>query len=103
MIRRPPRSTLFPYTTLFRSREEDDVRLCRLERGAGPDRRAELFDKVREGLGAAAVRNDRRYSGLCKRPRQVRAERARADDTDTHAVLPGWIRPIFADGLHRDV
>src|SRR5260221_879054 len=33
MIRRPPRSTLFPYTTLFRSREEpsllrrDDARL----------------------------------------------------------------------------
>src|SRR5436309_8728075 len=25
MIRRPPRSTLFPYTTLFRSREEDFV------------------------------------------------------------------------------
>src|SRR2546425_2975341 len=24
MIRRPPRSTLFPYTTLFRSREHDD-------------------------------------------------------------------------------
>src|SRR2546425_5418163 len=26
MIRRPPRSTLFPYTTLFRSREEVDRR-----------------------------------------------------------------------------
>src|SRR5258706_8460024 len=26
MIRRPPRSTLFPYTTLFRSRAEDCVR-----------------------------------------------------------------------------
>src|SRR2546429_4235782 len=25
MIRRPPRSTLFPYTTLFRSPELDDV------------------------------------------------------------------------------
>src|ERR1051326_9345925 len=25
MIRRPPRSTLFPYTTLFRSRHERDV------------------------------------------------------------------------------
>src|SRR2546422_11773781 len=25
MIRRPPRSTLFPYTTLFRSREERSV------------------------------------------------------------------------------
>src|SRR3712207_7749570 len=27
MIRRPPRSTLFPYTTLFRSRERDELRL----------------------------------------------------------------------------
>src|SRR3712207_9073045 len=31
MIRRPPRSTLFPYTTLFRSREQS----CRLL--VGPD------------------------------------------------------------------
>src|SRR5256886_10942798 len=29
MIRRPPRSTLFPYTTLFRSREGWDVALFR--------------------------------------------------------------------------
>src|SRR3712207_8701380 len=27
MIRRPPRSTLFPYTTLFRSRERDPIGL----------------------------------------------------------------------------
>src|SRR3712207_8297812 len=27
MIRRPPRSTLFPYTTLFRSRSRDEVLL----------------------------------------------------------------------------
>src|SRR5438874_3561320 len=26
MIRRPPRSTLFPYTTLFRSHHEQDMR-----------------------------------------------------------------------------
>src|SRR3712207_7458386 len=33
MIRRPPRSTLFPYTTLFRSlkRQEQDPRLVRLK------------------------------------------------------------------------
>src|SRR3989442_11006780 len=30
MIRRPPRSTLFPYTTLFRSREQGHLR--RVER-----------------------------------------------------------------------
>src|SRR3712207_8150769 len=27
MIRRPPRSTLFPYTTLFRSRSKKDVQV----------------------------------------------------------------------------
>src|SRR3989454_4138388 len=42
MIRRPPRSTLFPYTTLFRSVEEprpltvgpDDARIGTAQRGA---------------------------------------------------------------------
>src|SRR3712207_8286349 len=38
MIRRPPRSTLFPYTTLFRSREEGAQRLV-AEREADGDRR----------------------------------------------------------------
>src|SRR5256885_10006976 len=28
MIRRPPRSTLFPYTTLFRSDNQDDARFA---------------------------------------------------------------------------
>src|SRR5436189_2157162 len=37
MIRRPPRSTLFPYTTLFRSREVAHVgRVDRHRRGEGP-------------------------------------------------------------------
>src|SRR2546429_6658603 len=36
MIRRPPRSTLFPYTTLFRSRERHDVRALPGEGRAGP-------------------------------------------------------------------
>src|SRR5256885_10552550 len=33
MIRRPPRSTLFPYTTLFRSQRMDDVVRFDIERG----------------------------------------------------------------------
>src|SRR3989475_10710435 len=37
MIRRPPRSTLFPYTTLFRS---DDAGIDRLTAGAGADPQA---------------------------------------------------------------
>src|SRR2546427_12702128 len=35
MIRRPPRSTLFPYTTLFRSLTGEDVRSITHARGSG--------------------------------------------------------------------
>src|SRR3712207_7567850 len=35
MIRRPPRSTLFPYTTLFRSRSEDHQHLLSQRRLLG--------------------------------------------------------------------
>src|SRR5438034_1728698 len=46
MIRRPPRSTLFPYTTLFRS---DLLPACSLERAVGPDR-VHRGPAVRPGL-----------------------------------------------------
>src|SRR2546422_2156892 len=39
MIRRPPRSTLFPYTTLFRSRSPD-------RRSARPRARADMSLKI---------------------------------------------------------
>src|SRR2546429_4600770 len=35
MIRRPPRSTLFPYTTLFRSLSRSLVSIVRIARGFG--------------------------------------------------------------------
>src|SRR6266850_8024220 len=70
MIRRPPRSTLFPYTTLFRSH---------LERGA--DGRQSRFD-VRD----PDVPVDRR------------AVRARGDDADRPAVLVHGV-PVARDGL----
>src|SRR3712207_7827245 len=52
MIRRPPRSTLFPYTTLFRSPVPaclpDDVQ--RLEdRDTGTDHRPEVAGEPRDG------------------------------------------------------
>src|SRR5690349_22064582 len=40
ILRRPPRSTLFPYTTLFRSRADDRARPALQERGAGGPRHA---------------------------------------------------------------
>src|SRR5256885_13531166 len=52
MIRRPPRSTLFPYTTLFRSHELDDQRA--IAAGvAGLARSARGAQDVRDHLRAA--------------------------------------------------
>src|SRR3989454_3948489 len=45
MIRRPPRSTLFPYTTLFRSSEQQVA-----EADHGVERRAQLVRDVGEEL-----------------------------------------------------
>src|SRR5256886_15065924 len=51
MIRRPPRSTLFPYTTLFRSRSRGGVDRCRRVAAFGQTRRG---SDQREGGGIAA-------------------------------------------------
>src|SRR5256885_9721795 len=83
MIRRPPRSTLFPYTTLFRSPEDGRVGLGGRRRrdrqhddeaGAaaapiarGGDRAAVQFDEVTddgEAKAKPAVRPGRRAVGL---------------------------------------
>src|SRR2546430_17656199 len=56
MIRRPPRSTLFPYTTLFRS--ADDVSLD-LDRGRGRPRARQLRIERRRN----SVRALRRKAG----------------------------------------
>src|SRR3712207_6976036 len=48
MIRRPPRSTLFPYTTLFRSPRQVRGRLARLRAAGGrelPGRHVEPEDR----------------------------------------------------------
>src|SRR3712207_7975029 len=68
MIRRPPRSTLFPYTTLFRSRARPApgaaVPRLAVHRAAGGDRRLIGFDPSHDaahgeaGEEAAALRAD---------------------------------------------
>src|SRR5256885_5916915 len=50
MIRRPPRSTLFPYTTLFRSRDPAGVPYRPARGGAGAGDAVELLDRVRRLL-----------------------------------------------------
>src|SRR3712207_7058316 len=52
MIRRPPRSTLFPYTTLFRSRVE------RRDRGDHADRLAQRVDEEVGPVGGQGLAAD---------------------------------------------
>src|SRR5688572_31989491 len=53
MLRRPPRSTLFPYTTLFRSARSDaDAVSVRVEAGAAAAARRGPRDGRRRGAGA---------------------------------------------------
>src|SRR3712207_8693109 len=74
MIRRPPRSTLFPYTTLFRSRTERFGELAAGERLGAFDH-AEVVDVVAievgddclEEHGAVGGRGDRKSTRLNSR------------------------------------
>src|SRR3712207_7117284 len=74
MIRRPPRSTLFPYTTLFRSVDGLGHRVADLGDAADlrlgalrdvPDRRGDLRDGLRGLLGRGAeLLRDRKSTRL---------------------------------------
>src|SRR2546427_5533933 len=92
MIRRPPRSTLFPYTTLFRShRDADDPRLllgregrALARRAAGdeqlhPARDLALHQRAHPGLVHAAVGGERGD------------ERRRAPAQPLHALCHGVV------------
>src|SRR2546423_11580891 len=77
MIRRPPRSTLFPYTTLFRSVRGQLLR-CR---GNAPSRPA--------GHASSAIRHDREYlvHGRDREPareRLLRVQQVRTRRSEEH-------------------
>src|SRR3712207_7768832 len=76
MIRRPPRSTLFPYTTLFRSLDVadraaylDDDHVGRVLLGDGTDGPLDLVGDVRDDLDrlAEVVRSEEHTSELQSR------------------------------------
>src|SRR3712207_7356334 len=73
MIRRPPRSTLFPYTTLFRSSSASTV-------GAAPSRsrrpaRASAWKRAR-----ASAEADRRAPSSSSSPLDVAATTSRSEE-----------------------
>src|SRR2546426_7801748 len=75
MIRRPPRSTLFPYTTLFRSADEVEIR-----GQLAPDRRRVFRARAAHGEGPAHVHE----RGLHHAPR---ADRKSTRLNSSHLVI----------------
>src|SRR3712207_9214549 len=83
MIRQPPRSTLFPYTTLFRSQARDpaagdlagiEAQIAKLRRGMG-----QLIDGYAEGL-IDKTEFEPRVAGLRQRIKGWEEQAARLRD-----------------------
>src|SRR2546425_12068437 len=64
MIRRPPRSTLFPYTTLFRSRSPELTIMVRGRRHGGDQAGARSCRQWTSGGGVGAWRSEEHTSEL---------------------------------------
>src|SRR2546430_6336752 len=94
MIRRPPRSTLFPYTTLFRSR-------CAVAKSCGGGRRrrrrpGRAFHQAREPANeeAAAAGPDHSYQhAVAQSEAAVREAEADADAAERAAERYSSFRP----------
>src|SRR2546430_13753516 len=73
MIRRPPRSTLFPYTTLFRSRNQCgswSIDFKRCERSAAAVATGDVDEAVDDGnacIRASGGHRGKRRPGVCDR------------------------------------
>src|SRR6266513_5859431 len=86
MIRRPPRSTLFPYTTLFRSHAAHARTGPRLGTGSGGVRRA------RSGGDSLAATGDPGLPQGGEIRRHLRAG----------SLRPSRLRPVAGSGRHRE-
>src|SRR6266542_5016239 len=88
MIRRPPRSTLFPYTTLFRSFPTSSPNTSDRGSSASEWRRASFsaLTMVISGIGAVLGRESKRLVSL---PGEVRREVAGEDPLEKLLDRPG--------------
>src|SRR3712207_7486876 len=67
MIRRPPRSTLFPYTTLFRSRAfaEAGVDLVDVSTGQTVREARPIYGRMYQTPFSDQIRNEARVATMC--------------------------------------
>src|SRR3712207_8520938 len=96
MIRRPPRSTLFPYTTLFRSRaagrRADRARHLTTDGDALAPRHLEVRDRLHQGARVGVDRKSTRlnsshanisYAVFCLKKKKTRHDSSQSTSTVT--------------------
>src|SRR5438067_9717803 len=96
MLRRPPRSTLFPYTTLFRSRRNHLAHVLRIAeqadlyaaRGEKPPQRSRRSEEHTSELQS-------RFDLVCR----LLLEKKKSDHTPS--PMRGALPPVFAYSLGR--
>src|SRR5205809_4188729 len=86
MLRRPPRSTLFPYTTLFRSAQQPTLHGATIPRGEDirrvPVRRR---DRDRKSTRLNSSHGYISYAVFClKKKKKLKVSELRLHRTDTH-------------------
>src|SRR5438034_7428286 len=95
MTRRPPRSTLFPYTTLFQSRAGGGLRRAG---GQGPDRRRVHRTPDARAALVGGARSEEHTSELqshsdlvCRLLLEKKKKNKRRIETATKAVATRWV------------
>src|SRR2546430_16798145 len=87
MIRRPPRSTLFPYTTLFRSLTDDLVDTGVVVAARRQDTRAGIEEVAHRGERLVAQAGESPRTWPPTRPRLEHRSRLRPVAAQRHAVV----------------
>src|SRR5690242_21300802 len=87
MIRRPPRSTLFPYTTLFRSASHCASRIHRRRRAPRGDRRLGHPDRKSTRLNSSHMSIS--YAVFCLKKKKKKKKKKRVEEENDYVVKRG--------------
>src|SRR5256885_9810313 len=90
MIRRPPRSTLFPYTTLFRSPKREDVRDVLIYRDAAflKQQEARIKEQADWSPGQSALRGYKPHLKLKDFPKSATIATSRSEEHTSELQSP---------------
>src|SRR5436190_9763838 len=102
MIRRPPRSTLFPYTTLFRSRGASCSRTCWSATSPARPPRPTSASRDRKSTRLNSSHTVISYAVFCLKKKKLHPSfQQMVDDCPPRDVLESACQPVDANEGHH--